>query len=99
MGLFPVLLSICTCGFPAYGLPIILSADAYMPSTSRTPRLLAANGNCCRALRCLPGQDHRPAAWTGFKDTVRAMRTVAQDHSHMNTVHHHEQEQSLDKIE
>jgi hypothetical protein len=42
---------------------------------------------------------HRPAAWMGVKDTVRAMLTVAQDHSHMNTVHHHEQEQSLDKIE
>lgn len=40
-----------------------------------------------------------PGSLDGLKDTVRAMRTVAQDHSHMNTVHHHEQEQSLDKIE
>jgi hypothetical protein len=43
--------------------------------------------------------DHRPAAGMGLKDTVGAMLTVAQDHSHMNMVHHHEQEQSLDKIE
>jgi hypothetical protein len=40
-----------------------------------------------------------PGNLGGLKDTVRAMLTVAQDHGHMNPVHHHEQEQSLDKIE
>jgi hypothetical protein len=45
------------------------------------------------------GTGSPPGSQDGLKDTVGAMLTVAQDHSHMNPVHHHEQEQSLDKIE